>query len=531
MRDPLHPVQVAFYDTPGQANQVLVADGLAFVTGGAYSGYPYRDLRIFDVSDPARPRELALYGQQAGNGTWAMWAVGRRGRYAYVAAEGSELRVLDLADPAHPVEVESYPVGGEAHLLRASDTLLTLAVGGSLLRLDLSDPARPRELSRQALPGPGAIVALAGDQAYTVEHRPAGYEPSGSDYVGVLHVYEVAGPRGSTELGRFEVRSPVGWSLDTQAHRLWPAGSLLYVAADKAGLQVLDLADPAVPKLLGSGGGPGFFYDVALLQGDEWTGHTYALVADGSAPAARAGLRVFDVTDPARIAQVGFYDSPGNALALAVAGHTACLADGAKGLRIVDVADPAHPVEVGAAEAPGFARGVVVVGHYACVADDRQGLRVVDIADPARPRQVALYAPDGQAASRVVAAGELIYLPTFQGLSILRLTDAGEPVVVGQIALCGASLVAAGDGTAAGAGSAPKASPQTLRLVCLRRSSSRPGMASAATPSALARPPSPAPISPSTAGPPGPFAPRTAAITTPGAGSTAPTTAAGAGSC
>gem|GEM_PF-1837804 len=446
--DPAHPALAGFFDTPGRLERLVVRDGLALLSGGDYVNYPYRDLRIVDVADPAHPRELALYARQP-SGSYPLVPVAVRGRYAWIVAQGNELRGLDLADPAHPVQVSSYTLGRLVEVAPAGAARLLAAGGGTLATLDLSDPAQPREVARAALPSPGTLVAAEGDLAFTLERPPAGAAPAGDALLAALHVVGLANPQAPTDLGRFELRVPMGWPQDGQVYRLAPAGSRFYVAADMAGLQILDLADPAAPQLLGSGGAPGFFYDVALLQGAEWAGRTYALVADGSwGPAARAGLRVFDVTDPARIVQVGDYDSPGNALALAVAGHIAYLADGEKGLRVIDVADPAHPVEVGAFEAPGFARGVAVVGRYACVADDKQGLRIVDIADPAQPRQVALYAPDGRGALSVAAAGELIYLPTFQGVTILRLNAAGQPQVVGQVALQDASLVAVGDGLA-----------------------------------------------------------------------------------
>jgi len=446
--DPTHPTLAGYFETPGRLERLVVQGGLALLSSGDYVNYPCRDLRIVDVADPARPRELALYAQQP-SGSYPLVPIALEGRYACIVAQGDELRVLDLADPAHPALVSSYALGRLVEVAPAGDARLLAAGGGSLATIDLTDPAQPCELARAALPSPGTLVAAEGGLAFTLQGPPAGAASAGDALLGALHIIGLANPQAPTELGRFEIRTPMGWPQDGKVYRLTPAGSRFYVAADMAGLQILDLADPATPQLLGSGGAPGFFYDVALLQGAEWVGRSYALVADGSwGPAERAGLRVFDVTDPAQIVQVGFYDSPGNALALAFAGHTAYLADGERGLRIVDVADPAHPAEVGAFEAPGFARGVAVVGHYACVADDKQGLRIVDVADPAQPRQVALYEPAARGVLSVVAAGELIYLPTSQGVSILRLSAAGEPLAVGQIALEGADLVAVGDGLA-----------------------------------------------------------------------------------
>ncbi len=429
LADAMRPRQIAFYDTPGQAERLLVGGGLAFVSVGAHSGYPFRELRIVGISDPARPREMAIYGQQPGDGSWPVDAVGLQGRYAYVTAAGSELRVLDVANPAQPVQVGAYPTGGQAHPLACGNGRLTLAVEGGLLLFDVSDAAHPREVARPALPCPGTLLAVGGDLAYAAERVPAGYAVGDGRFASVLHLVNVTQ---GAQVGRYDAVSPLGWSLDAQATRLILAGSRLYISADKGGLRVLDVADTARPRLVGAAGIPGYFYDVAVTQ-PAAGGRTYALAADGSwATAEQPGLRIFDVTDPAQVAQVGFFDSPGNAMGVAAAGRYAYLADGQRGLRIVDLANPAHPVEIAALEQPGFAHRVAVAGRYVYVADDAAGLRVVDVSDPAHPRQVAVY-EDGDHASGVVLAGGRAYVTTATGVIIMDLSDGARPVAIGRL--------------------------------------------------------------------------------------------------
>ncbi len=476
LRDPTHPPQVAFYDTPGQAERLLVSDGLAFVTVGAYSGYPFRGLHIVSVAEPGAPREVAVYGREPGDGGWSTVAAGLKGHYAYVTAGGGELRVLDVADPAHPVEVGTYPTGGQAFPLAATETRLTLAVDDGVLLFDVSDAARPRQVARLRLPSAGWLAAAAGDLAYTVERRPAGHEVGSGSYLSMLHIVDLAGARGPTETGRFDAVSPMGWSSNAQARQLVALGSRLYAAADAAGLRILDVADVARPRLAGVSAASGFFYDVAVTPADPATGRSYALVADGSlAQAEQPGLRLFDVTDPAKVASVGFYDSPGNAMGVAVAGHYAYLADGARGLRVVDIADPAQPVEVGACEWPGFAQRVALAGHYACVADAAEGLRIVDVADPAHPSEVAAF-DDGDHATGIAMAGDVAYLATATGVRIVGLADAAQPVELARIplpsplklAVSGTLLCVASDQTLRAYDVTDPAHPQEVASLALR---------------------------------------------------------------
>ena len=59
--------------------------------------------------------------------------------------------------------------------------------------------------------------------------------------------------------------------------------------------------------------------------------------------ANRDGLQVIDVRDPTQPKRIGQYDSPGHAWDVRVAGSNAYLADGGGGLHSLDLSDPAHP--------------------------------------------------------------------------------------------------------------------------------------------------------------------------------------------
>jgi hypothetical protein len=59
-----------------------------------------------------------------------------------------------------------------------------------------------------------------------------------------------------------------------------------------------------------------------------------------------------------------------------VAGAYAYVAAGSSGLRVIDVSDPAAPVEVGFYDTPGEAWGVAVAGDYVHLADGSAGLDV-----------------------------------------------------------------------------------------------------------------------------------------------------------
>jgi len=104
----------------------------------------------------------------------------------------------------------------------------------------------------------------------------------------------------------------------------------------------------------------------------------YAYVA-----ANEAGLLVVDISDPANPVVVGTYDTPGTANDVAIWGAYACVADGGS-LRLIDISDPEVPVPAGSYAVAG--QGVTVSGTLAYVAAGDMGLYVINIENPSSPR-------------------------------------------------------------------------------------------------------------------------------------------------
>jgi hypothetical protein len=200
----------------------------------------------------------------------------------------------------------------------------------------------------------------------------------------------------------------------------------------------------------------------------------YELVVSGNyayAATSLAGLRIFDVSNPTAPQLVGTYDTPGNALGMALLGQTVCVADGESGVQLVYVADPASPQLALSIDTPGFASDVAVSGTHLLVADDDSpcgcglriydltnpfappvdvnvaagklavqgqyayvlsfdnGLRVVDISDPEAPQLMGSFDPSGPCVDFVVEADRAWVLDGFNGLYELDITDPSSPSV------------------------------------------------------------------------------------------------------
>jgi len=162
------------------------------------------------------------------------------------------------------------------------------------------------------------------------------------------------------------------------ANHISVAGRYAYITAD-AGMAIVDLDNPAAPKLAAMVGSP-----VLRQPRDAQIQFRYAFVTDAD------GMKVIDITDPHKPVPVA------NALVPLADAHRmylvrtyAYIAAGKQGLAIVDIEHPDHPRLVQTFNAGGKlndARDVKVgmtnVSLFAYVADGANGLRVVQLTSP-----------------------------------------------------------------------------------------------------------------------------------------------------
>jgi hypothetical protein len=245
---------------------------------------------------------------------------------------------------------------------------------------------------------------------------------------------------------------------DVQLPNCWASGVALkdhYLLTcgneETKALWILDIADPARPKVV-STWGPyyGFPMDVAV-QGD------YAYVCDAGS------LLVFSISDPANPALVSTLaaapsdwpegrDVP-RAFSVVVAGSYAYLASRAAGLSVVDVSDPANPSIVGRCDVPGTTSSLCVAESYAYLAAAEGGVQIISVIDPANPRRVSEWRPVMASAVGPGGANGMVtsvrvrgnvafalWLPPWGGcvaLTALDVSDPASPQVLSQNALPG----------------------------------------------------------------------------------------------
>jgi hypothetical protein len=251
---------------------------------------------------------------------------------------------------------------------------------------DVTDPARPKELGRLETGYIGVhelgVVQRPDGRVLALAAVPYSFNFS-QGRQGDLRIVDITDPRRPRELadwdvrrdGPAELRGQLAARQDVFAHSAWPfdKGNKLFASFWAAGVQFLDIADPAAPRLLGQtsyqagdgyrGAHSGWFNaeETLFVQNDE------AMSAVGSGPQASWTVqRVFDTSSLARPRLLSTF-----ATESAVPGKDGRIASD----------------------------GVYSV-HNAVVQGDREyaswysdGVRVVDLSDPRRPREVASFVP------------------------------------------------------------------------------------------------------------------------------------------
>jgi hypothetical protein len=205
-------------------------------------------------------------------------------------------------------------------------------------------------------------------------------------------------------------------------------------------MDILDVADPRNPVVLGEFLGPGSIYGGVAVSGD------YAYITDDY-----KGIRVIDISDPTATREVARCDTIGGTMNVFVHGQYAYTGNETGSICVLDVSNPQDPQLVGQCGILAPAERLVLQDSLLCVAG-QMSVPIVNVADPTRPFQVGVYENPGFAYSVAIADSWMYVAGAWEGMQIVSISDPANPVCVGRfpcpaddVAVVGqCALVAAG---------------------------------------------------------------------------------------
>jgi hypothetical protein len=295
VRDPRAPKPVGFLAVHPRCwslhlqtygDLLLAAEEFNFIAGRPQAQWRDPDsetgLRVYDISDPARPRAIG-YMPVEGLGLHRIWWAG--GRYAYASAllDGYTdhiLMCIDLQEPTRPREVGRWWVpgmwqaGGESndwsgrvalhHAVIANGIAHCAWRDGGVFLVDVSAPDAPRLLGARnlrppfaggthtALPLPGRSLMLVADEAMAdISVEPQKY----------IWMFDVRVPSNPVSIAALPLPADQDYMAKGGTfgpHNLWenrPDGfiseKLIFATFQSGGVRAYDVSDPLRPVELG----------------------------------------------------------------------------------------------------------------------------------------------------------------------------------------------------------------------------------------------------------------------------------------
>lgn len=283
LRDELHKkLGRAANDTELAAELKVKNTDIRILDEARERGYRDGGFRVYDISDRSKPR-LMHHEKTHGFGVHRFDV---DERYAYISTEmegyiGNILVIYDVGDPARPKEVSrwwmpgQYLAGGEQptwrgyrnrlhHAMRVGNELWASVWHAGFRVLDVSDIARPKVVASHnyhpPFPEPthtimplerpvnGRRIAVAVDEEH--EYRPGRphafmwvFDVTDFKNIQALSTYEVS------ELDSPWSRAPGRFGAHQYREKL--DGTLVYLTWFAGGLRIVDVAKPATPNEVG----------------------------------------------------------------------------------------------------------------------------------------------------------------------------------------------------------------------------------------------------------------------------------------
>lgn len=471
------------------ANGVFGTRIMALVGGKVIANRTHHPIPSLVVVEPAGTNPFEVLGALPFQN---ISSIAVAGQHALVL-EDDRLSFVDLSDASKPTFQGMLWTGAKGRFgggrpLAVSGTHAYLYVStfstdqpeappARITVVDFRDPTQPRVVGEVSLPTrPGthyyySFGVVADDGLLCVASLSAAEDWSGKF---ALDVFDITNPAAPRWVGQYETANGADYAdnpLALVGRRAYWALHTPAVGLSRYTLEVVDLSEPASPKLLGtfrgsgqatslgvkephvylakwgttSDGNPGISVDIVDMSDPAaprrvggFTGSnidTDPIITVEEAMAvlsSRSGVATYDISNPAVMRQLATSGQELGAFDVTLAGGRAFVRSG-DALKILDISRPETPHLLGSYRTVNQRgiRQMVVAGNHAYLATFQLGLQTLDVSDPAAPRRTSTFRGTSEFAA-VAVEGPLLAVAGTEGLFLLDLTEPSRPLLRGQ---------------------------------------------------------------------------------------------------
>jgi hypothetical protein len=391
--DPLHPVAVAVCDTNGCGDISISASHL-FISKGL-------GLHIWDITDPTHPVFTGEYPLSLANPTTWIASSGNLLCAALDFSENQTVAVLDISNPASPMEVSRFGKRGFLRRVVINGTTGYLSdIYAGFHIIDLSDPSRAIELGRPFGSMGLDDIAVRGNYLYGVDYNYGliTYSVEDPAHPESLNCWQNVGnfhPTAVTIVGDYAWVNSYIFSLANPASPVFvdsssvigsdfrAANGYVYSVADRY-FFIYNASNPTAPELIGSCTMPFYWGGTAkdlAIAGD------YAYVAYYA-----GGVQIIDIADPEHPAVVGSVGANW-VTAVAASGNTMAFYQIASNYQqsmiyIMDISDPVYPRYIGHYNISEMMSDMEIYGSYLLtVSPNKFAVYQVDALSSVQPHE------------------------------------------------------------------------------------------------------------------------------------------------
>jgi hypothetical protein len=316
-----------------------------------------------------------------------------------------------------PVVAKSTPLAEIDYITRMGGSITSVAVSGSIAyvgqgatfaALDISNPGEITLLDAIPLPDFAEQIRVIDSLAYV------------ADGEGGLQIIDVHNPNNLSVRGNHITTEGM--------HDVAVVDSFVYVA-DTSSMKIIDVADPAMPVLIGS-----FIVPYGRCFGIE-------VIGDLAYVAGTRNLYIVDVSNPAQPQHIGSYTVWMDVADVQVKENLAILQltiasfDEVE-LHVVDISTPTNPVLLGK-YSNSFVFSMYprlqVMGNLAFAAWGNDGIEVIDFSIPTMPTRLATY--EYNAVDLQITASLAYLAVDFEEFKILDISSLTKPILQGSYSL------------------------------------------------------------------------------------------------